>query len=117
METHMPLPQGQQVMITLGLKDQLIDVMGRIVYTTNASGRYQNGVEFFHVSDNDKRVSTTMWRRFTNCTPGTPPNTRCRARRADRLNLQAAGRPARNGGRLPLHPAVFVVKTDDVVFA
>ena len=56
METHMPLPQGQQVMITLGLKDQLIDVMGRIVYTTNASGRYQNGVEFFHVSDNDKRV-------------------------------------------------------------
>lgn len=56
METHMPLPQGQQVMITLGLKDQLIDVMGRIVYTTNASGRYQHGVEFFHVSDNDKRV-------------------------------------------------------------
>lgn len=56
METHMSLPQGQQVMITLGLKDQLIDVMGRIVYTTSSSGRHQNGVEFFHVSDNDKRV-------------------------------------------------------------
>lgn len=56
METHRPLPKGQQVMITLGLKDQLIDVMGHIVYTTSVSGRHQNGVEFFHVSDRDKRV-------------------------------------------------------------
>jgi len=56
METHIPLPKGQQVMITLGLKDQLIDVMGRIVYTANVSGRYHNGIEFFHVSDNDKRI-------------------------------------------------------------
>jgi len=56
METHIQLPQGQQVMITLGLEDQLIDVMGRIVYTTSSSGRYQNGIEFFHVSDSDKRI-------------------------------------------------------------
>lgn len=56
METHIPLPLGQQVMITLGLGDQLIDVMGRIVYVTNASGRHQNGIEFFHVSDSDKRI-------------------------------------------------------------
>jgi c-di-GMP-binding flagellar brake protein YcgR len=56
METHIPLPQGQQVMITLGLNDQLIDVMGRIAYTTASSGRYQHGIEFFHVSDNDKRI-------------------------------------------------------------
>jgi c-di-GMP-binding flagellar brake protein YcgR len=56
METHIPLPKGQQVMITLGLKEQLIDVMGRIVYTSSSSGRHENGIEFFHVSDNDKRV-------------------------------------------------------------
>lgn len=56
METHIPLPKGQQVMVTLGLKDQLIDVMGRIVYTATSSGRHQNGIEFFHVSDNDKRI-------------------------------------------------------------
>jgi c-di-GMP-binding flagellar brake protein YcgR len=55
-ETHIPLPKGQQVMITLGLKEQLIDVMGRIVYTSSESGRHQNGIEFFHVSDNDKRI-------------------------------------------------------------
>ncbi len=56
METHIPLPLGQQVMITLGLEDQLIDVMGRIVYVTSSSGRHQNGIEFFHVSDSDKRI-------------------------------------------------------------
>lgn len=56
METHFLLPKGQQVMITLGLKDQLIDVMGRIVYTTHVDGRHHNGIEFFHVSDRDRRV-------------------------------------------------------------
>jgi hypothetical protein len=56
METHVPLPRGQQVMITLGLKDQLIDVMGRIVYTADVSGRHQNGIEFFHVADSDQQV-------------------------------------------------------------
>ena len=56
METHILLPLGKQVMITLGLEDQLIDVMGRIVYATSSSGRHQSGIEFFHVSDNDKRI-------------------------------------------------------------
>jgi len=59
METHRLLPLGQQVMITLGLEDQLIDVMGRIVYATSSSGRHQQGIEFFHVSDNDKRILDT----------------------------------------------------------
>ena len=56
METHIPLPQGQRVMITLGLKDELIDIMGRIVYTTFNAGRHLNGIEFFHVSDADQRI-------------------------------------------------------------
>ena len=56
METHIPLPLGQQVMITLGLEDELVDVMGRIVYTTYDAGRHQNGIEFFHVADSDKKI-------------------------------------------------------------
>ncbi len=56
LESHIPLPQGEQVMITLGLKDELIDVMGRIIYTTFKDGRHQNGIEFFHVADHDKRI-------------------------------------------------------------
>jgi len=55
-ETHTPLPQGLQVMITLGLRDQLIDVMGRIVHTVREAGWSQNGIEFFHISDRDRRV-------------------------------------------------------------
>ncbi|MGD9946854.1 MAG: PilZ domain-containing protein [Desulfobulbus sp.] len=56
METHRQLPKGQQVMITLGLQDQLIDVMGRIVYVVGTSGRFHNGIEFFHLTDADKHV-------------------------------------------------------------
>lgn len=56
METHIPLPMGQQVMITLGLEDELVDVMGRIVYMTYEAGRHQNGIEFFHVAENDKKA-------------------------------------------------------------
>ena len=56
METHIPLPKGQQVMITLGLCDQLIDVMGNIVYTAEDSGRFQHGIEFFHLTDHDNRI-------------------------------------------------------------
>ena len=59
METHRQLPLGQQVMITLGLEEQLIDVMGRIVYVVGAAGRFHNGVEFFHLSDGDKRILDT----------------------------------------------------------
>jgi hypothetical protein len=70
METHIPLPQGQQVMITLGLNDQLIDVMGRIAYTTASSGRHQNGIEFFHVSDSDKRVLDNYVAAFHNLYAG-----------------------------------------------
>jgi c-di-GMP-binding flagellar brake protein YcgR len=66
METHIPLPLGQQVMITLGLEDQLIDVMGRIVYATSSSGRHQNGIEFFHVSDSDKRILDRYVAAFNN---------------------------------------------------
>ncbi len=56
METHIPLPQGQQVMITLGLKDELIDIMGKIVYSTYNAGRHQNGIEFFHVTESDQKI-------------------------------------------------------------
>lgn len=56
METHIPLPQGQQIMITLGLKDTLINVMGRIIYTAHQAGRHQNGIEFFHLADHDKHI-------------------------------------------------------------
>lgn len=57
METHIKLQAGQQVMITLGLEDDLVDVMGRIVHSTPYSdGMYHNGIEFFHASVEDRRI-------------------------------------------------------------
>lgn len=57
METHIRLNAGQQVMITLGLEDELVDIMGRIVHSTpHNDGMYHNGIEFFHASDQDRRI-------------------------------------------------------------
>jgi hypothetical protein len=57
METHIPLPASQQVMITIGLEDELIDVMGRIVRSTRSQDNmYHNGIEFFHVPDEDRPI-------------------------------------------------------------
>jgi len=57
METHIKLQGGQQVMITIGLEDELIDVMGRIIHSTPYDdGMYHNGIEFFHASIEDRRI-------------------------------------------------------------
>lgn len=66
METHIPLPQGQQVMITLGLQEDLVNVMGRVVYTTFDSERHQNGIEFFHLAENDRAILNRYVRAFHN---------------------------------------------------
>jgi ribosomal protein S4E len=56
METHIKLPEGSQVMITIGLHDQLVDVMGKVIRSSFDDGRYNNGIEFFHCSDDDKVI-------------------------------------------------------------
>lgn len=57
METHLKLKTGQQVMISIGLEDELVDVMGRIVHSTPSDDNmYHNGIEFFHASSEDRRV-------------------------------------------------------------
>ncbi len=56
METHLPLEKGQRVLITLELKNSLINVMGSIVYTSFTNQRHQYGIEFFHVGDADQRL-------------------------------------------------------------
>jgi len=66
METHIPLPIGQQVMITLGLEDTLVDVMGRIIYATYDAGRHQNGIEFSNVAESDKKTLDQYVEEFHN---------------------------------------------------
>jgi hypothetical protein len=51
-------------MITLGLNNDLIDVMGKIIYSTYDAGRHQNGIEFFHVSDDDRVILNRYTKAF-----------------------------------------------------
>ncbi len=66
METHQHLPKGQQVMITLGLEDDLINVMGKIVYSQQTAGRTKSGVEFFQIAEKDKEVLEKYIEAFNN---------------------------------------------------
>ena len=57
METQLKLQEGNQALITLGLEDELFDVIGRISHSTLYKyGMYHNGIEFFHDSVEDRRV-------------------------------------------------------------
>lgn len=55
-ETQTRISPGMQVMITLELDNELIDIMGKVIHTTRKSKRHHNGIEFFHVGDDDKII-------------------------------------------------------------
>jgi len=57
METHIPLPAGHRVQITLGLQDVLVDVTGRIIHSTRSDDNmYRNGIKFSQVPDADRHI-------------------------------------------------------------
>ena len=64
LETQSEILTGMQVMITLELDNELIDIMGKVMHTTCKSGRYHNGIEFFHVADYDKTTLTKYINEF-----------------------------------------------------
>ncbi len=58
LETMTSIPIGMQVMITMGLDNELIEIMGTVMHTIYKSKRHQNGIEFFHIADDDKVILT-----------------------------------------------------------
>ena len=65
METHIPLPAGQQVKITIGLKDVLVDVTGRIIHSTGDNDKmYRNGIEFIEIPDENRHIIDTYIEAF-----------------------------------------------------
>ncbi len=56
METHLALERGQKVIITLELKNTLVDIMGRVAYSAFIHPRYRYGIEFFYVSEADQKL-------------------------------------------------------------
>ncbi len=65
LESQTEIPSGVQVMITLELDNELIDIMGKVIHATCKSGRYHNGIEFFHVGDDDKIIINRYIKNFT----------------------------------------------------
>jgi len=56
METSYELPKGAELQITVGLEDDLIDMIGRVIHTAQKSGRHISGIEFVKMSPEGRRV-------------------------------------------------------------
>ena len=58
LETHLPVELGTQLMLSIGLEDNVVDITGRVVHSTqNDQGAYELGIEFVDV---DEKVGTTL---------------------------------------------------------
>ncbi len=67
-ETHQSLPKGQQIMVTIGLDEDLVDVTGTVIYSREESGRFHSGIKFFKVADKDQRILTKYIAMFDSLT-------------------------------------------------
>lgn len=57
LETTRPLEPGQDLLLTVGLKEELIQFSGHVVHCTPAGeGRFRSGVAFAEVEDRERRV-------------------------------------------------------------
>jgi len=55
-ETIHSIPSRSQLVITLGIEDELVDIKGSVAHTQEAENRYVSGVEFNKVSAEDRSV-------------------------------------------------------------
>ncbi len=57
LETYSPLKEQQILLVTLGLKDDMIELKGRITYVGSfEENTYRSGIEFMEIDDDGKRV-------------------------------------------------------------
>jgi Tfp pilus assembly protein PilZ len=58
LETHRALKEGEEVLITLGLKDVMVRLRGRVVRLVPATGEYRHcaGVKFTHMNKDDRET-------------------------------------------------------------
>jgi c-di-GMP-binding flagellar brake protein YcgR len=58
LETHLPVPVGSEMLLSIGLEDEVVDIRGRVVHSRqNEEGRHELGVQFTKV---DPEVSDTL---------------------------------------------------------
>lgn len=56
METSYEIPAEAELEITVGLEDDLIDLIGRVVHISKQGGRWISGIEFLKMSAEGRRI-------------------------------------------------------------
>ncbi|MFH2122856.1 MAG: S-methyl-5-thioribose-1-phosphate isomerase [Pseudomonadota bacterium] len=56
LETTQPISQGDTLLITVGVEEDLIDLRGDVVHTEVVDGRHVTGIEFQDISEEGRRI-------------------------------------------------------------
>jgi hypothetical protein len=57
LETHQPLKQGQKIIITIALEEDIVEINGLVVYTKSCEGDlFCSGIEFAEIDKDGERV-------------------------------------------------------------
>ncbi|MEN8199982.1 MAG: PilZ domain-containing protein [Thermodesulfobacteriota bacterium] len=56
LETSAEVAMGDTLLITIGLEDDLIDLVADVTYVETAGDRYHSGVEFVDISEEGRRI-------------------------------------------------------------
>ena len=57
LDTYKPLSRRQKVALTIGLKDNLVDIIGRVIHVRRKkNGRFDNGIDFVEMDQNQQSV-------------------------------------------------------------
>ena len=57
LDTYKPLSRRQKVALTIGLNDDLVDIIGQVVHIRKRkNGRFDNGIDFVEMDQNQQSV-------------------------------------------------------------
>ncbi len=56
LETTVPLGPGHNVMLTIGLEEDLIDLQGRVVHVKAVENFFQCGIDFIKIDESELRI-------------------------------------------------------------
>lgn len=65
LETHISLPTGSLLSITIGLEEDLVELQGRVVHgETAADGKFQSGITFVEIDAEGQRILNEYLKAF-----------------------------------------------------
>ncbi len=56
-ETHIPLIQGQTILVTVALEEDIVEIEGQVVHTEKPKeNRYTSGIKFIELDEEGRRI-------------------------------------------------------------